>query len=56
MAPTWCQVICAFLLQYTPLMLRKIKHIYDVIGCDWNMPANYGASVFENCQGDSGEV
>lgn len=37
-------------------MLRKIKHIYDVIGCDWNMPANYGASVFENCQGDSGEV
>lgn len=32
------------------------QHIYDVMGCDWNMPGNYNASVFENCLGDSGEV
>lgn len=32
------------------------QHIYDVMGCGWNMPGNYNASVFENCLGDSGEV
>ncbi|KAJ7590519.1 hypothetical protein C8J56DRAFT_933105 [Mycena floridula] len=31
------------------------EHIYDVMGCDWNMPANYSAGVFEQCNGDSGE-
>ncbi|KAF5311021.1 hypothetical protein D9619_007903 [Psilocybe cf. subviscida] len=30
------------------------QHIYDVMGCEWNMPANYGAG-FESCQGDSGQ-
>ncbi|KAK0436493.1 uncharacterized protein EV420DRAFT_237783 [Desarmillaria tabescens] len=30
------------------------QHIYDVMGCAWNMPANYNAGVFESCQGDSG--
>ncbi|KAK0467583.1 hypothetical protein IW261DRAFT_1346176 [Armillaria novae-zelandiae] len=30
------------------------QHIYDVMGCAWNMPANYGSGVFESCQGDSG--
>ncbi|ESK95930.1 macrofage activating glycoprotein [Moniliophthora roreri MCA 2997] len=29
------------------------QHIYDVMGCQWNMPANYNADVFENCDGDS---
>ncbi len=32
------------------------NHIYDVMGCDWNMPGNYSAGVFENCAGDSGDV
>ncbi|KAF9813269.1 hypothetical protein IEO21_05704 [Rhodonia placenta] len=31
------------------------QHIYDVMGCAWNMPANYDAGVFERCMGDSGE-
>ncbi|KAK0479855.1 hypothetical protein EDD18DRAFT_1364113 [Armillaria luteobubalina] len=31
------------------------QHIYDVMGCAWNMPANYGSGVFESCQGDSGQ-
>ena len=25
------------------------QHIYDIMGCYWNMPANYDAGVFENC-------
>lgn len=32
------------------------QHIYDVMGCGWNMPGNYNPGVFENCLGDSGEV
>ncbi|KAK0447612.1 hypothetical protein EV421DRAFT_1900983 [Armillaria borealis] len=31
------------------------QHIYDVMGCAWNMPANYSSGVFESCQGDSGQ-
>ncbi|KAF8635389.1 hypothetical protein AX15_000392 [Amanita polypyramis BW_CC] len=31
------------------------QHIYDVLGCEWNMPANYDAGVFEQCLGDSGQ-
>ncbi|KAF9043502.1 hypothetical protein BDZ89DRAFT_943726 [Hymenopellis radicata] len=31
------------------------QHIYDVMGCAWNMPANYDAGVFESCDGDSGQ-
>ncbi|KAH7923090.1 hypothetical protein BV22DRAFT_609952 [Leucogyrophana mollusca] len=31
------------------------QHIYDVMGCDWNMPGNYDEGVFENCLGDSAE-
>ncbi|KLO14420.1 hypothetical protein SCHPADRAFT_317601 [Schizopora paradoxa] len=31
------------------------NHIYDVMGCDWNMPGDYSAGTFENCAGDSGE-
>lgn len=30
------------------------QHIYDVLGCAWNMPGNYDAGVFENCKGDTG--
>jgi len=31
------------------------QHIYDVMGCAWNMPGNYDAGVFERCMGDDGE-
>lgn len=31
------------------------QHIYDVMGCEWNMPANYSPGVFEQCLGDSSE-
>ncbi|THU98211.1 hypothetical protein K435DRAFT_661366 [Dendrothele bispora CBS 962.96] len=31
------------------------QHIYDEMGCEWNMPANYDAGIFEQCAGDSGE-
>lgn len=32
---------------------RNCQHIYDIMGCYWNMPANYDAGVFENCKGDN---
>ena len=32
------------------------QHIYDEMGCEWNMPASYDAGVFEQCAGDTGEV
>ena len=32
------------------------NHIYDTMGCEWNMPGNYNAGTFENCLGDSGPV
>jgi len=31
------------------------NHIYDTMGCEWNMPANYNAGTFEDCLGDSGD-
>ncbi|TBU28064.1 hypothetical protein BD311DRAFT_739549 [Dichomitus squalens] len=31
------------------------QHIYDVMGCDWNMPGDYSAGSFDSCHGDSGE-
>lgn len=30
------------------------QHIYDVMGCAWNMPGNYQTG-FDQCAGDSGE-
>ncbi|KAJ7907214.1 hypothetical protein B0H13DRAFT_2233490 [Mycena leptocephala] len=30
------------------------QHIYDTLGCDWNMPANYNEG-FDTCHADSGE-
>ena len=32
------------------------QHIYDVMGCYWNMPGDYSAGSFDSCRGDSGEV
>ncbi|KAH9941893.1 uncharacterized protein BXZ73DRAFT_88277 [Epithele typhae] len=31
------------------------EHIYDVMGCFWNMPGDYSTGSFDSCQGDSGE-
>lgn len=31
---------------------RNCQHIYDLMGCFWNMPANYDAGVFESCKGN----
>ncbi|KAJ7229121.1 hypothetical protein GGX14DRAFT_488077, partial [Mycena pura] len=30
------------------------QHIYDVMGCEWNMPGNYDVG-FDSCHADSGE-
>lgn len=30
-------------------------HIWDEMGCYWNMPGNYAAGAFDNCAGDSTE-
>ncbi|KAF8069106.1 hypothetical protein FPV67DRAFT_1105941 [Lyophyllum atratum] len=38
-----------------PMAPTWCQHIYDEMGCAWNMPANYDPGVFENCKGDSGE-
>jgi len=35
-----------------PNARQNCQHIYDEMGCYWNMPANYDAGVFESCQGD----
>ncbi|KLO10795.1 carbohydrate-binding module family 13 protein [Schizopora paradoxa] len=35
-----------------PNAARNCQHIYDEMGCYWNMPANYDAGVFESCKGD----
>ncbi|KAF8071514.1 carbohydrate-binding module family 13 protein [Lyophyllum atratum] len=29
------------------------NHIYDVMGCYWNIPANYNAGVFETCDANN---
>jgi hypothetical protein len=31
------------------------QHVYDVMGCGWNMPGNYNPG-FDECDGVSGEV
>lgn len=33
----------------------RCEHIYDVMGCRWNMPSTsgYTADVFETCEGDN---
>jgi len=36
-----------------PKATVNCNHIYDLMGCSWNMPANYDAGTFENCEGDS---
>ncbi|KAF9459020.1 macrofage activating glycoprotein [Collybia nuda] len=36
-----------------PDATKNCNHIYDLMGCYWNMPANYDAGVFENCDADN---
>lgn len=38
-----------------PKATSLCNHIYDVMGCYWNMPANYDAGTFENCVGDDAQ-
>jgi len=35
-----------------PRATQLCNHIYDLMGCYWNIPANYDANLYENCQGD----
>ncbi|KAF8531130.1 carbohydrate-binding module family 13 protein [Gautieria morchelliformis] len=35
-----------------PNAAQNCQHIYDTMGCFWNMPANYDSGVFESCDGD----
>jgi len=35
-----------------PNAAELCQHIYDEMGCYWNMPANYDSGVFESCLGD----
>ncbi|ELU44250.1 carbohydrate-binding module family 13 protein [Rhizoctonia solani AG-1 IA] len=38
-----------------PNAAKICNHIYDIMGCEWNMPGNYAQGVFENCMGDSSQ-
>jgi hypothetical protein len=38
-----------------PNAKENCQHIYDEMGCYWNMPANYDAGKFESCQGEDAE-
>jgi hypothetical protein len=38
-----------------PNAAKNCNHIYDVMGCYWNMPANYNEGVFEQCKGQNDE-
>jgi len=58
--PEWtnfmsAQQFCLRACKPGPRATQFCQHIYDVMGCAWNMPANYAAGTFEKCSGDSGE-
>ncbi|EPQ31712.1 uncharacterized protein PFL1_01045 [Pseudozyma flocculosa PF-1] len=38
-----------------PYAKQWCPHIYDVMGCQWNEPANYEPGVFEQCDGTQGQ-
>ncbi|KAG9011438.1 hypothetical protein FRB90_007279 [Tulasnella sp. 427] len=38
-----------------PKAAHLCNHIYDVMGCQWNMPGDYSNGVFDSCMGDSSE-
>ncbi|KAB5589430.1 Carbohydrate-binding module family 13 protein [Ceratobasidium theobromae] len=35
-----------------PMARRRCQHIYDILGCGWNIPGQYGDG-FTNCEGES---
>ncbi|KAF5359396.1 hypothetical protein D9756_002913 [Leucocoprinus leucothites] len=35
-----------------PRAKELCNHIYDLMGCEWNMPANYAPNTYEQCKGD----
>ncbi|KAF8256612.1 hypothetical protein EI94DRAFT_1764681 [Lactarius quietus] len=39
----------------SPTAPALCNHIYDEMGCAWNMPGNYGTG-FDQCAGDSGAI
>jgi len=34
---------------------KLCNHIYDEMGCEWNIPADYSKDKYENCDGDDAE-
>lgn len=32
------------------------QHVYDTLGCSWNIPGDYDVGSFDDCLGDAGEV
>ncbi|KAH8087163.1 hypothetical protein BXZ70DRAFT_955822 [Cristinia sonorae] len=48
-------IFCFRACKEGPMAPKWCEHIYDVMGCAWNMPANYNAGTFERCAADSGE-
>jgi len=48
---TFCIKLCD---PNDPLGPRQCEHIYDRIGCAYNMPASYTNQTFESCEGDLG--
>jgi hypothetical protein len=36
-----------------PNARENCQHIYDEMGCEWNMPANYSPGKFESCKADN---
>ncbi|KAF8593820.1 hypothetical protein BDV93DRAFT_610938 [Ceratobasidium sp. AG-I] len=47
---------CVRACKDAPNAPKICNHIYDVMGCEWNMPGNYAQGVFENCVGDSAQA
>jgi hypothetical protein len=50
-ATEFCIRVCP---DKNPKRTKYCQHIYDVMGCYWNMPGNYNAG-FTTCEGDSTE-
>ncbi|KAH8923407.1 hypothetical protein BT69DRAFT_161671 [Atractiella rhizophila] len=36
-----------------PSAPQRCEHIYDVLGCRWNIPADYSSGTFDSCSGDT---
>jgi len=47
-------IFCIRACKEGPRAPELCEHIYDVMGCAWNMPGNYDVGTFENCKGDTG--